>query len=202
MNGPAAQCIGYHQLSTNPVRCTNGRPRRGGLTYHRLSSVNGSELHCSTTQFTHRGITEVKGSADWAHALAQPRRQVGYGRVEPRTERLSTVFALVEVEPTRVPTRGIDPAYSAWEAVSTAERVSDNAWSRAPVPGYRECPLDMRFWYGPHPHAVRRRYGVGSVAFGVQTGYCGPIRLTARPCPVTARTVWVRVPVGAPYRRW
>jgi hypothetical protein len=27
------------------------------------------------------------------------------------------------------PMTGIEPAYSAWEAVSTVERVSDNRWS-------------------------------------------------------------------------
>jgi hypothetical protein len=29
------------------------------------------------------------------------------------------------------PMTGIEPAYSAWEAISTPERVSDNAWSQA-----------------------------------------------------------------------
>jgi hypothetical protein len=37
-------------LSMNPVRCTNGRPRNGRLTYHRLSSTKGSEFRCAAMQ--------------------------------------------------------------------------------------------------------------------------------------------------------
>src|ERR1700738_1708792 len=46
-------------LSMNPVRCTNGRPRRGRLTYHRLLPIKGGELHCSTRFFSSRPYEEA-----------------------------------------------------------------------------------------------------------------------------------------------
>jgi hypothetical protein len=42
-----------------------------------------------------------------------------------RNRTVRTAFALFNVEPMT----GIEPAYSAWEAFSTPEQVSDNCWS-------------------------------------------------------------------------
>jgi hypothetical protein len=65
---------------------------------------------------------------------------------------------------------GIEPAYSAWEAISTSERVSDNGWSGG------DCELAklqdyLRFRYGWRTTRVRLRYGGSTPQFGVQPGY-------------------------------
>ena len=69
--------------------------------------------------------------------------------------------------------------------------------------GYREFLSDMRFWYDWHTDTVRRWYGIGSVEFGVQTGYDGTATLWAcRSSVLKIRTVWVRVPLGTQCLRW